>query len=191
MAKWLKIPEYDSYEVSDDGQVRSLARQVQRLNKGTLAWQPIPEKILKPQQDGRTVPGYCRVKLVKNKNIQRFLIHRLVLTAFVRPPINNEQCNHKNGIKNDNRLSNLEWMTPSQNQRYSYSHLGIKSHGRSLPGERNHRSKKVDVALVFSLRQQGWSQQKIADKVGVDQTMISYVLKGRHWSQRERPEQHI
>ena len=47
-------------------------------------------------------------------------IHRLVLDAFVGEKLKGMQCNHKNGIKTDNKLENLEWVTPSQNRKHAY-----------------------------------------------------------------------
>lgn len=55
-----------------------------------------------------------------------FRVWRLVLMTFIRDPINIEQANHINGIKNDDRLSNLEWTTPSENMYHSYRVLGRK-----------------------------------------------------------------
>ena len=166
MEHWKPIPNHKQYEVYDLGRIHSL----KRTNNITM------------KQENAN--GYHRITFSKNGKPKRFLVHRLVLSLFHRPPKLKEQCNHKNGIRNDNKLSNLEWLTASENQLYSYSHLGLKSHGRSPFGEKNHRSKKINLNLVFSLRHQGWSQQKIADQLGLHQTMISHVLKGHHWSKK-------
>jgi len=51
-------------------------------------------------------------------------IHRLVAQAFIPNPENKRTVNHKNGIRDDNRLCNLEWTTHSENNIHSFKVLG-------------------------------------------------------------------
>lgn len=79
--------------------------------------------------------GYVALKLTKESKAKHFTIHRLVARTFI-PNINNKtEVNHLNGIKTDNTVSNLEWVTSSENKRhaidtdlkpYNYPTKGIK-----------------------------------------------------------------
>lgn len=111
--QWRPVIGYeDSYEVSDCGRVRSLARVIVRSNGTTL---PVRERIL-PQhrKSGRTQHRVAR--LHRNGAVRVVGIHRLVLEAFVGPCPDGQECCHRNDIADDNRLENLRWDTPSANQ---------------------------------------------------------------------------
>ncbi len=63
--------------------------------------------------------GYQSICLVRDTIPHTTLIHHLVLDAFKRMRNDGEECNHKDGVKTNNRVGNLEWCTCSQNQRHS------------------------------------------------------------------------
>lgn len=111
---WKDIQGYEGlYQVSNMGRVKSLERFRYAKTIGEKDWvAPVNERILKPG----ICRGYCQVVLNKNGTKSRFQVHRLVATAFIPNPENKSQVNHINGNKVDNRLENLEWVTPSENQ---------------------------------------------------------------------------
>ncbi len=63
--------------------------------------------------------GYVVVQLRKDSKYKLLYVHRLVAEYFIRKPKEKEQVNHKNFIRNDNRIENLEWFTPKENVEYS------------------------------------------------------------------------
>lgn len=73
-----------------------------------------------------TSTGYSTVVLSNNGTKRRFLVHRLVAEIYI-PNNEGKPCvNHINGIKTDNRIENLEWVTYSENERHSHDILGKK-----------------------------------------------------------------
>lgn len=110
---WKDIIGFEgSYMISSLGRVKSL-----NYNKTKK------EKILKPQLDKQ---GYYTIGLCKNKKKKHYKIHRLVCQTFLHNPEKKKQVNHKNGIKNDNILENLEYMTAKENNIHKYKVLGYK-----------------------------------------------------------------
>lgn len=71
--------------------------------------------------------GYLAVTLSINGKKKPHLVHRLVAEAFIPNPENKPQVNHKNGIRTDDCVSNLEWVSNEENQRHSWKYLGRKN----------------------------------------------------------------
>lgn len=108
---WKDIKEYQGkYQVSNLGKIRTLIKW--DLNKRKYI-ATIKNIKLRKDKD-----GYILVDLHKNNKTKTFKVHRLVAEAFISNPNNYPQINHKNEIKNDNRVENLEWCSNEYNARY-------------------------------------------------------------------------
>jgi hypothetical protein len=126
---WKPVKNYEElYEVSNMGRVRSKPRTFERKHpvnanmNQIVTYKPILIKF------HITNNGYCRLGLYKNGVKNNHQIHRLVADAFLINNENKEQVNHKNGIKCDNRVDNLEWVTYYENRMHSYQVLGNIHH---------------------------------------------------------------
>ena len=91
-------------------------------------------KSLERKTKGSKSNGYFVVNLNKDKKNKSFRVHRLVASAFIPNPENKPFVNHKNGIKIDNRIENLEWCTPKENTSHAVN-AGLFS----SKGEKNGR----------------------------------------------------
>lgn len=101
---WKSIKNFEGiYEVSNFGSVRRIIGDKYRYRK-----------IVKGKG------GYSEVILSKNNKITLKRVHRLVAEAFIPNPKHFPQVNHKNGDKSDNKVANLEWISPRNNQIHSH-----------------------------------------------------------------------
>lgn len=118
-----EILEYEGlYEVRIDGSIFGLERRVPVVNNGTFVMKKCASRKLKLSMNSC---GYSIVALCKNGIKETLLVHKLVAKHFIDNPLSLLQINHKNGIKTDNRVENLEWCTASQNMIHAYK-LGLR-----------------------------------------------------------------
>lgn len=87
--------------------------------------------------------GYNLIMLYNSKGHKNCLVHRLVAEAFLPNPEGLEQVNHKNGIKTDNKVTNLEWISRSDNMKHSFKVLGQKPTWKGKFGKDFSRAKIV------------------------------------------------
>ena len=129
MEEWRGIASTNGkIEVSNMGRIRSLLRG--------------NPYILKTQTDNK---GYQRVRITINREKQQFKIHREVAKAFIPNPNNLPQVNHKDGNKNNNAASNLEWCTNRENAIHAVKN-GLWENNFAKAKEVNDKKKKSLIA---------------------------------------------
>ncbi|MBQ2397626.1 MAG: NUMOD4 motif-containing HNH endonuclease [Bacteroidales bacterium] len=135
---WKSIDGYEGlYEVSNTGKIKTLNNVFYKMD-GRIC--RIKENI---SYGNKTHFGYLKFNLCNHKKMKTVFVHRLIAETFIPNPENKPQVNHKNGIKTDNRVENLEWATASENTLHSYRVLGRKISGNCGAGDKNKNSKKV------------------------------------------------
>ena len=109
---FLEIKDYENlYYISNFGNTKSLLK-IRPCGKHKFVDRIYEEKILKNFIDKR---GYIYITLSKDGVSKRYLLHRLIAESFIENKNNLPYVNHINGIKNDNRIENLEWVSAREN----------------------------------------------------------------------------
>ena len=108
------------------------------------------------------------------------LVHRLVLSAFTGGDRPGKHCDHKNGVRHDNRLDNLRWTTPAENLAYARERRGG---GWGPRGEASPSAKltEVQVRRIRKLRAQGVRGAELARRYGVTPQAISDIVLRKKW----------
>lgn len=105
--EWLDIPNTNGlYQVSNLGSIKSYKKYNSMIKSDSF-------KILRQTIEGK---GYKMINLLN----KRFRTHTIIANAFLKKPSDKHQVNHINGVKTDNHISNLEWVTPSENMKHAW-----------------------------------------------------------------------
>jgi hypothetical protein len=161
---WLPVTGYVGiYEVSNYGRVRSFTSGAPR--------------IMKLKHKSR---GYYRITLYgHNGGPKSRTVHRLVAEAFIPNPENKPQVNHEDGIKTNNKVSNLRWVTPRENIQHAVINC------LSPVGERCHLAKltEKDVRSICGMLDSNlYTLNKIAQDFKVDDSLIGLIDSGKIWN---------
>ena len=155
--KFKKVKDFPLYSVSNTGIVRN-----DKTNKN-----------LSP----RFLRGYKRVALYKNGVTYDKRIHRLVGIAFIPNPKNKPEINHKNGLRGDNNVGNLEWVTNKENQWHKVNVLGV---GDKFKGDKNGNS-KLSEGDIRIIRNSTFSPKDLSFLLDIDIRHIKKILEFKLW----------
>ena len=165
---WKKIPNFEGYEISNYGQVRSYWKRIKGGKNGQIVidYNTKP-KHLKQQNNKK---GYLRVCLKSKKVI---LVHKLILDTFVgKKPTNKHEARHLDGDNQNNVLWNLKWGTYKENTEDKLKHGGF-SHLLKL--------NKQEV-LKIRENKENLNQYELAKKYNVSQPLISAIQNYKCWN---------
>ena len=145
-----RIEGYEDYYVTTSGKVFS-------FKKG----------VLREIKQYKNEKGYCKVWLYNKGKRKMFYVHRLVLLTF-KPIQNSElyEVNHKDGVTDNNNLSNLEWLTPEENMKHALEEL------------REFHSTRENIEKASELFKSGMTITNIAKEIGCSRGTVYNMLEG-------------
>lgn len=169
MEVWKPVVGYEGqYDVSSEGRVRSLARKC-HLGRRTLK-----ARILLQSPNAE---GYLRLSLKSEGKARTVRVNRLVAMAFMPIPNCDEmEVNHKNGIKSDNAVSNLEWNTRKENQSHAVE-TGLWDK-KKFYGKMRIHSDEV-ILTVAKLLRLGFKNSQVVRLTGISISTISFIRNGQ------------
>lgn len=168
---WKDVIGYEGlYQVSNLGNVKSLGNEFSRK-----------ERLLKLSFQSK---GYLTVVLQKDAKRKMVLVHRLVAEHFILNIYNKPQVNHINGIKTNNRVENLEWVSHRENLDHAINN------DLTLKGEKNKKSKlkDVDVIEIHSLLQKGTTTKELSETYNVSYSTIDGIRTNKYWKHLNLPK---
>ena len=149
---WKPIPISGNYEASSLGRIRN-------VTTGTILCQ-------------RNKHGYLAINMEKRKGKSKmYLVHRLVCLAFLPNPENKPCVNHKDGVRTNNRLENLEWVTHRENSHHARIVLGWKHLGK-LSVEQ-----AMEIKILYSKKKR--NGMKLAIQFKVSDGAIYKIINGQ------------
>ena len=159
---WKPVVGYEKYyEVSSEGQIRSLPR---RVHAGRGVYYEKPGRIRRPVFNKAN--GYYMLFLNGESEKKCVYVHRVVAQAFCDNPQKHEMVNHINEIKTDNRAENLEWCS--------------KEYNNAFNGKDQRPCKPIEQLSMEGTRIATWTGAREASaKLGIEYKNISAVCRGK------------
>jgi len=172
MEKWQTIPGFSLYKASTMGKIKTFNWK----NHGL-------ERVMKPALDDS---GYLRTMLKSDKGITATIkVHRIMLITFKgEPPEGKNITNHINGIRSDNRIENLEWVSSSENAIHSFR-IGLSSNkGQNNPASTLTDEQVLEIRKNYTYGKKarsGVTKKEIAEQYGTTFSVIKAITQGRTW----------
>ena len=174
---WKDVPGWEGYyQASTLGRIRGVDRRIWN-GKGYFTKKGV---ILKHCYDKR---GYPRVCFRRGDKPKVFTVHRLIALTFIPNPENKRTVNHKDGIKTNNFLDNLEWNTYSENTRHAVKnglHKGNPSWKGKYGKDHNKSKEVIQISLIDGFEINRFGSIKEAErKTNISSQSISNVCLGK------------
>lgn len=161
---WRIIPNWEDYSVSCSGKVKQNNNSPRN-----------PQRLCKLQMD-----DYVSAYLEKNRRQYKVKVHGLVMLAFVGPRPVGMEVNHKDANKHNNFLSNLEYVTPSENMQHAHANgLMVSYAGSENPFSKLNEIKVRKIRRLYGTGR--YTQKILGEKFGVSQGTVGKIVNGTAW----------
>lgn len=168
--EWKDIKGYEGfYQISNFGRVKSLG-----------GWCGTAKRKEKIRSTSLTHDGYVKVRLIHQGKDKTMRVHRLVAETFIPNPKNKNTVNHIDGNKQNNTVSNLEWVDRTEQMLHAYN-LGLKT---SRTGSNNSNAKLTDeqireIRKAYIPYSKEFGTVALAKKYGVTNRVIGLIVKNK------------
>lgn len=157
----------DDYVVSNYGRIKRVRNSSNSKAGHTL--KPLTQR-----------NGYLKVNLYDGGTMHRVPVHRLVAAAFIGPRPEGLQVNHIDGDKKNNHISNLEYVTPSENIRHGLEVLGIqRAHGEAVYHAKLTESEVLGIRALHDLGNA--THKELGEIYGVSASNIGCIVRRHTW----------
>lgn len=165
--QWKLIPDTNGfYEASDLGRIRRVPGVVSNGPNGSTKW--IPSTILSEKEKRN---GYMEVCVRPAPQVRRMIyVHRAVYSAFNGPIQPGFEIHHKDAVKSNNHLTNLELVTPAQNKYYN-----------AITGKQGRTLTPETARKIRELRKSGLRICEISKLLSISHSAASHVAHNRVW----------
>ena len=159
----MRQTKYENYYVNEEGDVFSTKfNKVRKLKQANLG------------------DGYLQINICNNNKVKAIPVHRLVAETFIPNPQKKIDVNHKNGIKSDNRVQNLEWNTRKENMKHAFS-IGLlnPSTGKDNGNSKLIEEQVLEIRELYKIKK--YNQTKLGKMYCVNQMIISLIVNKKTW----------
>lgn len=175
--QWFPVIGYEGrLEITRCGKVRSVERMVRsRYN----SQRRMPTRELSPFVLNS---GYPAIQVRFDGKRKNVLLHRMLAEAFIPNPMGKPCINHIDGNKANFNLSNLEWVTHSENIRHALS-AGLMNAPSSGPGDKSPAAKLTweQVDHIRALINLGATQASVARRFGISKGAVGFIARNETW----------
>ena len=161
------------YIVSSYGNFKKIARYSNKLQTYIKLNEPKPVNTVLNK-------GYCRLPFSLNGKFKLLSAHRIVAETFLINAENKKQVNHKNGIKTDNRIDNLEWVSPKENIHHAWE-TGLINEFSKEKGANTKLTYNIANEIRFKFSNGELRPFELAKKYNVSKHTISCILNNKSW----------